>query len=125
MAKIGSHRLAARMLGSQPSDRGSSPRESICPHCKNPFAPPGDEVILTADRNIDDGDFTVCLDCREIIRFDSSLKLRAMEEHDWLDLIKEKELFVAMLRFRLHLLISRGKNESTNPPNGIPSIGKI
>ena len=99
-----------RNLGSQPSNAGSNPVQAICPHCKTPFDP--DSVILTANRPISHGDFTVCLDCREIIRFGPNLQLLAMCPYDWLELTKDKELFVAMLRFRLHLLVNRGRNGS-------------
>lgn len=113
----------------QPGDRGSSPRESIsCPHCKTPFARSGDTVVLTANRPIGEGDFTICLNCREIIRFNSQLQLHALTQEDWLELIEEKELFVAMMHFRLHLLttqIKRGTHEFDHSADGLSRVGEV
>lgn len=117
---ISSHRPAARMSASQAGDRGSSPRESICPHCGDCFG--NDDV--TAGLPISPGDFTVCLTCRAIIRFSSQLQLRILEEDDWLDLAADKRLFTAMLRWRLRILIDQLKEQKLgHSVDGISGIG--
>ena len=97
-----SHRLVARMPVSQAGDASSSLAESIprCPHCEAL----GKFVIF--DLTIAPGEFTVCLTCREIIRADRS-GLRQIEEHDWMELCKCRELFVSLLRWRMGILIQQ------------------
>lgn len=119
-----SHRLAARMPGSQPGDRGSSPRESIkfsCPCCGDSTGP-NDVVITTSGLPVSPDDFTVCLTCREILRFDQNLKLRELCERDWLDLTKHRDLFVALLQWRLRILMDQNLKEQRvgRDVNGIP-----
>ena len=94
---MGSHRLVARISASQADDRGSSPRESICPHCGDRFS----------YNNVHPGDFTVCLICRAIIRSNNRLQLRILEENDWLELAADKKLFAPILRWRLRILIDQ------------------
>lgn len=108
---VSSHRLAARMSASQADDRGSSPRESGCPHCHEPFPSPGDEIILTDGRPIGPGDFTVCLSCREIIRFDNQLHLVRLKDQDWSELFRQKCLLTAMLQWRMRLLTNHLKEQ--------------
>lgn len=118
---VSSHRLVARMPGSQPGDRGSSPRESVCPHCGDCF---GDDDVTTAGLPVSPGDFTVCLTCRAIIRFNSRLELRILEEDDWLELSADKELFTAMLRWRMLILIDQLKEQKLgHSDDGISGIG--
>ena len=99
-----------RNLGSQPSNAGSNPVQAICPHCSDRFGP-DDDVVTTAGLPVSPGDFTVCLTCREIIRFNAQLQLKKLRCPDWLDLCEEKNLFVAMLRWRLHILVDQLKEQ--------------
>ncbi len=118
MAKIGSHRLVVRMPGSQPGDRGSSPRESICPHCGECF---DYDNVVTARLPVSPGDFTVCPTCREIIRFDGQLQLKKMYCQDWLDLCQDKELFVVMFRWRMRIFADQLKEQKLgHSVDGIP-----
>ena len=103
---ISSHRLVARMPDSRSGDRGSSPRESICPTCRDRIGP-DDDVVATAGLPVSPGDYTVCLTCREIIRFDVQLRLRKMNCQDWLDLSREKAMFIGMLRWRMRILLDQ------------------
>jgi hypothetical protein len=99
-------RGAQQALG---SNAGSNPVQANCPHCREQFGMPDDRVVCTAGRPIHPGDFTVCLKCREIIRFDKHLALQELSEHDWWELVRQKELFIAMLQWRLHLLVEELK----------------
>ena len=73
----------------------------ICPHC---------DTSLTG--LFSPGGFTVCLACREIIRFnDNQRQLRILEEDDWMELAADKKLFAAMLRWRLHILVDQLKEQ--------------
>lgn len=74
---------------------------AICPHCGDHFG--NDNVVTTTGLPISSGDFTVCLTCRAIIRFNSRLQLKKLEEDDWLVLAADKELFAAILRWRLRI----------------------
>ena len=119
---ISSHRPVARMPDSRSGDRGSSPRESICPHCGDRFG--DDNVVTTAGLPIRPGNFTVCLTCREIIRFNSRLELKTLEEDDWLDLAADKKLLTAMLRWRMRILMNQLKEQKLDhSADGIPGIG--
>jgi len=75
----------------------------ICPHCSERVGP--------TDLSVD---FTICLTCREIIRLNDQLQPNKMYCQDWLDLSKEKKLFVAMLRWRMNILLKQLKERSCN-----------
>lgn len=69
-----------------------------CPHCSKKLA------VATAERPVSSGDFTVCLSCREIIRFDDQLQLVQLTDQDWSELARQKALLTAMLQWRMYLL---------------------
>lgn len=101
-----SHRLVARMPDSRSGDASSSLAESIrtvqaiCPHC---------EVSTTTDPIV--GNFTVCLACVKVIRFDDELRLRKLNDSDIDFLIAERDLFIAILRWRLRILADQLKEQ--------------
>lgn len=101
-----SHRLAARIPDSRSGDASSSLAGSTCPHCGDQVGP-DDDVITTEGLPISPGNFMVCFSCREIIRFNHQLQLVELKERDWLDLFHQKDLFVAMLRWRMRLLVDQ------------------
>lgn len=119
-----SHRPAARMPGSQPGDASSSLAESIeaiCPHCGDRIGP-DDDVVTTAGVPISSGDFTVCLTCRETIRFNDQLQLRKLNCQDCWNLIENRDLFIGLLRWRMQILLDQLKEQELgHSVNGISS----
>ncbi len=108
-----------RIQLSQGCDASSNLVQAICPHCGDRFG--DDDVVTTAGLPVSPGNFTVCLTCRAIIRFDKRLQLRILEEDDWLDLSADKELLTAMLRWRMHILIDQLKEQKLgHSDDGIP-----
>lgn len=84
--------------------------QAICPHCGDRIGD-DDVIVTTAGLPISPGDFTVCLTCRAIIRFNSRLELRILEEDDCLDLAADKKMFAAILRWRMKLLMNQLKEQ--------------
>lgn len=108
-----------RIQPSQGCDASSNLVQAICPHCGDRFG--DDDVVTTAGLPVSPGDFTVCLTCRAIIRFNIRLELRIMEEDDWLFLTADKKLFTAMLRWRLRILVNQLKEQKLgHSVDGIP-----
>ena len=95
-----------RNLGSQPSNASSNLVQAICPHCRDRIGP-DDDVVATAGLPISPGNFTVCLTCRKIVRFNEELQLKEMCCCDWLDLCQNKDLFVAILRWQMRILLDQ------------------
>lgn len=102
---------SVRNLGFHPSNASSNLVQAICPYCGDGFGP-HDDVITTAKCPVSPGDFTVCLTCREILRFDDQLRLHKLNESDWLDLTYHKQLFIDLLRWRLQILMNEPLVES-------------
>lgn len=110
-----------RNPASQAGNASSNLVQAICPHCGDCFG--DDDVVTTAGLPVSPGDFTVCLTCRAIIRFNSQLQLRILEENDWLVLTADKRLFTAMLRWRLRIFTDQLKEQKLGHSfDGISSI---
>lgn len=96
--------------------------QASCPHCGDRIHLQ-DEVITTENRPVSPGDFTVCLSCREFIRFDKQCCLRIMSKIDWNELAVNKELFIAMFQWRQRILLDQLREQTLGRiANGISRI---
>jgi hypothetical protein len=70
--------------------------------------------------SVEPGAFTVCIRCREILRFNDELQLQQLTIGDLRDLARDRSTFVDLLRWRLYLLVEQLNDKTCDIADGLP-----